>query len=158
MEKNESINEILNDLVNINNDRIAEYEKAINESKNMDIDLKAIFQNMIRESNQYKTALSDEIRKNSGTVEDETTTSGNIYRAWMQIKSNFIEKDRQSILESCEFTEDAVKRAYDSALASDQPITDEVRKVISTQKESLIRAHELIKKELEAHQQLQNKA
>jgi hypothetical protein len=37
MEQNEAINDIMNDLLKINNDRIAGYEKAINESKDLDI-------------------------------------------------------------------------------------------------------------------------
>ncbi len=64
MEKNEAINEILNDLVKVNNDRIAGYRNAIDETKELDIDLKAMFEEMIRQSNEYKDELSREIEKN----------------------------------------------------------------------------------------------
>ena len=87
MEKQESVNELLNDLLNINNDRIAGYEKAISETKNLDIDLKAIFDGMIRQSQLCKEELAAEIVKNGGIVEDDTTSAGKIYRAWMDIKS-----------------------------------------------------------------------
>ena len=156
METHESMNEILNDLVKINNDRIAGYEKAISESKDLDIDLKAIFESMIRESNQYKTELSAEIQKDGGQVEDETTSSGKIYRAWMDIKSTFTESDRHSILASCEFGEDAAQRAYEAALASDQLLNTDVRKLIEDEQSSLKQSHDLIKKERDAHKALQN--
>ena len=155
MEKYESINEILNDLVKINNDRIAGYQRAINESKDLDIDLKAIFESMIRESTQYKTELSELILKNGGAVEDETTSSGKIYRAWMDIKSTFTDTDRHSILESCEFGEDAAQRAYDAALTSELLLDDEVRKLVTDEKASLQRSHDLIRKQLDAHKALQ---
>ena len=156
METNESTNEILNDLVKINNDRIAGYEKAISESKDLDIDLKAIFESMIRESNQYKQELTSYINKNGGEAADDTTSSGKIYRAWMDIKSSFTTSDRKSILESCEFGEDAAQRAYESALSSDQVMDATVRKVITEQKAALKSAHDLIKKERDAHRALQN--
>ncbi len=38
----EALLEVLNDLVKINNDRIAGYERAISESKDLDVDLKTI--------------------------------------------------------------------------------------------------------------------
>ncbi len=118
MEQNEAINDIMNDLLKINNDRIANYEKAINESKDLDIDLKAIFEKMIQQSTQYKNDLTKEIEKNAGIVEDDTTSaSGKIYRAWMEIKSSFTDSDRHSILASCEFGEDAAQRAYEAALS-----------------------------------------
>jgi uncharacterized protein (TIGR02284 family) len=155
MEKYESINEILNDLVKINNDRIAGYQRAINESKDLDIDLKAIFESMIRESNQYKQELSDLIMKNGGAVEDETTSSGKIYRAWMDIKSTFTDTDRHSILESCEFGEDAAQRAYEAALASDLLLDDDTRKLVADEKASLQRSHDLIRHQRDAHKALQ---
>src|SRR4051812_5013300 len=123
MEINEAVNDILNDLVKINNDRIAGYERAISESKDMDIDLKAIFESMIRESATYKQELTAVIQANGGEVEDDTTTSGKIYRAWMDIKSTMTDSDRLSILGSCEFGEDAAQRAYEAALASND-LTD----------------------------------
>ncbi|RYF22676.1 MAG: DUF2383 domain-containing protein, partial [Flavobacteriales bacterium] len=42
--------EILNDLIEINNDRIAGYEKAIEELKAEDADLKTLFVKMVGES------------------------------------------------------------------------------------------------------------
>lgn len=154
MEKNESQNEIINDLVKINNDRIAGYEKAIQEAKGLDIDLKAIFERMIQQSQQYKDELVKEIVKDDGLVEDDTTSSGKIYRAWMDIKSTFTDSDRHSILASCEFGEDAAQRAYDSALASTELADADARELITTQQLALKKSHELIKQQRDAHKAL----
>jgi uncharacterized protein (TIGR02284 family) len=154
MEIHETTNEILNDLVKINNDRIAVYEKAINESKDLDIDLKATFEGMIRESGQYKEELSALIQKNGGMVEDNTTSTGDIYRAWLDIKSNFTESDRHSILSTCAFEEDAVQRAYEAALSSDSFIAADVRQLVSEEQASLKKSHDMIKKQTDAHKAL----
>jgi len=54
--------------------RAAGYEKAIKESGGLDIDLKAIFESMIRQSTVYKEELALEIEKNGGArnVSDRT--------------------------------------------------------------------------------------
>jgi uncharacterized protein (TIGR02284 family) len=154
MEKNEAMNEILNDLVKINNDRIAGYQKAIDESKGLDIDLKAIFEEMIKQSNQYKGQLAQVIESNEGIVENDTTTTGKIYRAWMDIKTAMEETDRHSILESCEFGEDATQRAYEAALAA-QPFCDEsLRALVTEQQAALKKSHDMIKIQRNAHKAL----
>jgi len=154
MEKNESINEILNDLVKINNDRIAGYQKAIGESKDLDIDLKALFESMIRESEEYKNELSAEIVANHGTVENDTTSSGKIYRAWMEIKSTFTDADRHSILASCEFGEDAAQRAYEAALASPSLTDEKIKALVQEEQIALKKSHDEIKKQRDAHEAL----
>jgi uncharacterized protein (TIGR02284 family) len=154
MEKNEAVNEILNDLVKINNDRIAGYQKAIDEAKDLDIDLKAMFEEMIRQSNQYKQELVEEIEKNEGVVEDDTTTTGKIYRAWMDIKSAMEENDRLSILASCEFGEDATQRAYEAALTAHTSTDDPVKALIAAQQAALKKSHEMIKIQRNAHKAL----
>ena len=151
MQNQETSVEILNDLVKINNDRIAGYERAINEAKDLDVDLKATFEGMIRESQQYKQELVSKVRECGGEVEEGTTTSGKIYRAWMDVKATFTGSDRKAILSSCEFGEDAAQRAYEAALNSSQELSPEVRDVIHEQQRSLRNSHDLIKKYRDAH-------
>jgi uncharacterized protein (TIGR02284 family) len=155
METKEAINEVLNDLVKINNDRISAYDRAIAESKDLDIDLKALFEQMANQSKQYKDELSKLINEDEGFVEDDTTSAGKIYRAWMDIKKTFTESDRLSILASCEFTEDAAQRAYDAALAQDCMLDESVRKVVEYQQSALKKSHEIIKAQRDAHKSLQ---
>lgn len=152
MQNEQALIDVLNDLVKINNDRIAGYERAINESKDLDVDLKAMFEGMIRESNQYKQELSNKIRQMGGNLETGTTASGKIYRAWMDVKATFTGSDRKAILESCEFGEDAAQRAYESAMASDAEMNADVRQLIADQQKALKTAHDLVKKYRDAHE------
>lgn len=151
MPTNESTVEVLNDLIKINNDRIAGYERAISEAKDLDVDLKATFEGMIRESQQYKDELVTKVSACGGDVKQGTTTSGKIYRAWMDVKATFTGSDRKAILSSCEFGEDAAQRAYEAALTSEAEMTPDTRQMIVEQKQSLRNSHDLIKKYRDAH-------
>ena len=75
MERNDQLNEVLNDLVRINNDRVEGYEKAIDETKEKDGDLKAVFHRMADESKQYASELKNEIRRYGGDTSTGTTIS-----------------------------------------------------------------------------------
>ena len=141
----EKTSEVLNDLITINNDRIAGYEKAEKELKDSDVDLKALFGQLTAESRSYVTDLSKYVIASGDEPAEGTMLSGKIYRAWMDVKATFSGKDRKAILASCEFGEDAAQKAYDSALSSDANLTTEVRQLIMDQKTSLRKSHDKIK-------------
>ncbi len=148
---NEGLVEVLNDLVKINNDRIAGYDRAISESKDLDVDLKAVFEGMGRESEQYKSELVSLIQSLGGEVTTDTTLSGKVYRAWMDVKATFTGASRKAILENCEFGEDAWRRAYEAALSSDVEMSAEVRQLITGQYNSEKGSHDMIKTYRDAH-------
>jgi uncharacterized protein (TIGR02284 family) len=139
------ISEVLNDLLRINNDRIEGYEKASKETD--DVDLKALFTSMAAESRIIATELTREIRNYGGDPDyKDTTSSGKIYRVWMDVKATFAGNDRKSVLNACEFGEDAAQKAYKDALESDD-LNASVRSLIQNQKNTLRKSHDLIKKE-----------
>lgn len=148
---NEKLVEVLNDLVEINNDRITGYNKAAEETKDLDIDLKAIFHKMADESRKYKAELAEALTRLGGTPTDGTTNSRKIYRVWMDVKATFTGHDRQSVLESCEFGEDAAQKAYKLALSSDAEMDADTRQLITSQQSSLKTSHDLIKKYRDMH-------
>lgn len=150
--QNEQVVDILEDLVRINNDRIAGYERAIGETQSLDVDLKATFDGMIRESKRYKDELGTKISELDDHAEpdEDTTISGKIYRAWMDVKATFSGNDRKTILENCEFGEDAWRRAYESALNMDD-LPAEVHAMVNEQYNSQKGAHDLIKRYRDAH-------
>jgi len=133
----------LNDLIEINNDRIAGYEKASTETK--DNDLQNVFREMASQSRQLKTELSDHVRVEGKEPAEGTTTRGKIYRAWMDVKVAFKGKDRKTVLNSCEFGEDAAQRAYTAAMKEDE-LSPETRKLIQHQKDELKISHDRIKR------------
>lgn len=142
---NEKTAEVLNDLIEINNDRIRGYERAAKETDVKDVDLRALFLDMTTESRRYVTELTKHVQRRGEEPAEGTTLRGKIYRAWMDVKATFTGKDRKAILASCEFGEDAAQRAYDEALKTDAELPTEVRQLIMDQKTSLRRSHDRIK-------------
>lgn len=100
---------------------------------------------MIDESRRNKMALATEVQALGKDAETDTTTSGKIYRAWMDVKATFAGHDRKAILSNCEFGEDAAQRAYKMAL-EDEDLSAELRGIISEQKETLRGSHDAIKR------------
>jgi len=147
MENSKKTHEVLNDLIRINNDRIAGYETAIKELPDMELDLKTMFTDFIGQSKALKTELQQQATTWGGrtdTVDNETTTSGKIYRGWMDVKKALATNDRKAVLESCEFGEDAAQKVYRMAEEEDN-IPAEVRSLITAQKNELLNSHDRVK-------------
>jgi uncharacterized protein (TIGR02284 family) len=136
--------EVLNDLVAINNDRIAGYERALKELSAEDNDLRSLFVDMVRESQEIRNALATEVQVSGGEVETGTTNSGKIYRAWMDVKAAFTGNSRHAVLANCEMGEDAAQRAYDSALSVEE-LPDYIRQILTEQQQTLRSSHNKIK-------------
>ncbi|RYZ87850.1 MAG: PA2169 family four-helix-bundle protein [Proteobacteria bacterium] len=121
MIKNEEIVEDLNDLVKINNDRIQGYLKAVEDTEDTQLD--HLFNEMIVQSQNFRSQLADHIVRIDGTAVSEATstdTSSKIHRAWIDIKSAITGKDRDTVLSSVEFGENAAVEAYEDAIEEDK--------------------------------------
>lgn len=151
MDNTERLIENLNELIMINYDRIAGYEKAAELTKTNDIDLTTIFNQMENDSRGYVEELETKIVALGGEPVVISTISGKIYRVWMDLKNVFTDSDKESILESCEFGEDAAQKAYDQVLHSDTDMNSEIRTLILDQKEELNVSHDIIKKYRDLH-------
>ncbi|HEY4108260.1 PA2169 family four-helix-bundle protein [Puia sp.] len=135
--------EVLNDLIQINNDRIIGYEKAIRDTKPEDSDLKILFASMVAESHRMKIALATEVQTLGAEIEQGTTTSGKIYRAWMEVKAVFSGHNRHTILANCEAVEDAAQRAYLTAMKHDLPAF--IHDLLNRQQDTLQASHEEVR-------------
>jgi uncharacterized protein (TIGR02284 family) len=144
METKEATLDILNDLVQINNDRITGYERAIKEATEDAADLKPLFTQYIAQSHQNKMELGTEIQALGEDITAGTTNSGKIYRAWMDVKAVFTGHDRKAVLSNCEGGEDAAQKAYKAALADDE-LPAFLRETITRQQQTLKTAHDEVK-------------
>ncbi|WP_107827046.1 PA2169 family four-helix-bundle protein [Mucilaginibacter yixingensis] len=135
---------VLNDLIQINNDRVAGFEKAIADIKDENIDLKELFQSYSAQSRKNSQELSALVGAEGGDVETGTSMSGGLHRAWIDVKSLFGGNDRQSILSEAERGEDAIKKAYRDAL-TDEDLTGNAHEVVSRQAQAINAAHDQIK-------------
>lgn len=144
MENTQATVEILNDLIQINNDRIEGYQRASKDLKDGDTELKSLFTRFIGQSQGYRLALGTEVSAFGKDIETSTTTSGKIHRAWLDIKAAFTGHDTHNVLEECEFGEDAILKAYRTAL-EDENLPAYLRETISQQESELLDAHDEIK-------------
>lgn len=134
---------VINDLIEINNDRVAGFEKAIADINDENIDLKAIFQGYAeqsRKNGQELAALVGSVDE----VETGNSVSGTLHRAWIDVKSLFGGSDRASILSEAERGEDAIKKAYKDAL-SDGELASDALTIVSSQAQGINAAHDEIK-------------
>lgn len=146
MENTANTIETLGDLILINNDRIEGYERALKEIEHSvnDGDLIPMFLRFIDDSRRYKVELGTEIAALGSEINTGTTVPGKLHRAWMSIKEAFTGHDRHSILEECEFGEEAIKKTYDEAL-NDEVLPAYIREMLMEQQAELLDAHDEIK-------------
>ncbi|MCF0039633.1 ferritin-like domain-containing protein [Dyadobacter fanqingshengii] len=134
---------LIEDLIEINNDRVAGFEKAIEDINDENIDLKAIFEDYAQQSRKNVQELSA-IAGSAPHLETEKSVSGTLHRAWIDVKSLFGGSDRASILSEAERGEDAIKKAYQDALVGDELMLDE-QLVVRNQAQGINAAHDRIK-------------
>lgn len=136
--------DVLNDLIQINNDRIAGYENAIEKLNEGNDDLKTMFVDFKQTSLQNIEELSHQIAKNGGEAVTDTTLLGKVYRAWMDVKNVFTGNDRESIISDCKGGEKAAQVAYDKAIADNDEITADAQQLISQQQQRLRTEQQLL--------------
>lgn len=143
--ENKNAIDVLNDLVKINYDRIAGYEKAAENVDKGDVMLKTLFYQIAEESQQFKKELVDRVIALGGEPATTSTAPGKIYRVWMDVKATFSGDDAKATLESCEFGEDAALKAYKQALDRSEEYPASVRHLIEDQRNMLKMSHDLIR-------------
>lgn len=135
--------DVINDLIEINNDRTAGFEKTIADIKDENIDLSGLFQGYAEQSRKNGQQLAALVG-NVDEVETGNSVSGKLHRAWIDVKSLFGGNDRAGILSEAERGEDAIKKAYKDALAGgDLPVN--ALEIINSQALEINEAHDEIK-------------
>jgi uncharacterized protein (TIGR02284 family) len=143
----EKVIDVLNDLIRINQDRVTGYEKAVSEiSDTMEAEIKTIYYQHAEESRGYKDSLSEAVTRLGGKPANDSTVSGKIYRAWMDVKATFSGDDLVASLQSCEFGEDAALKAYRQALEERAYLPAGILSLIESQHASLRASHNRIKR------------
>lgn len=134
--KNEKTIEVLNKLIIINNDRIEGYETAAKETE--ENELKSLFSRFIGTSERCKQELIREVNLLGGVVAEGTKVTGKFFRVWMDVRAAITGKDRQNILGSCEYGEDAARETYEEALKNNlEHLNVAHQSLITTQKQLL---------------------
>lgn len=145
METTEKAIEVLNDLIEINNDRVDGFERASKELSAEDTDLKAVFEKFAGDSRRNVQELTTAVTQAGGDAETGNSATGTIHRAWLDVKATFSGHDRKSILEECERGEDAIKKAYRDALSEDNGLTVQFSQLLIQQQQAINEGHDRIK-------------
>lgn len=109
---------VLNDLLQITNDRIEGFSKVENKVWDTYSVLKADYDGMVSNSQKMKADLIQLISERGGEPENSTTAAGAVHRAWIDVKNSFSGNKDQSTLENVVFGEGAAIKAYENALDS----------------------------------------
>ncbi|MCY7350220.1 MAG: PA2169 family four-helix-bundle protein [Cytophagaceae bacterium] len=145
MAQNQDIVDSLNDLVQINNDRIRGYQSSVDNVQ--DAELADLFRHMIVQSQKFRSELADHIVRLDGkAVEEATSTdlSSKFHRAWLDIKASIFDNKKATVLSSVEFGEGAAVDAYEEAL-DDDDLPSHVKDVVQNQLTELRTALDKVK-------------
>lgn len=142
----EQIVDQVNKIIQTNLDRKEGYEKALEQIK--DPGLKTLFEDCRNQSSQYIDELRQIVQHNGGEPTHDTSTAGDLYRAWMDIKSALSMDNTRAVLQSCERGEDIALNAYRRVTEPDagSVITDrDIIGSLNKQKEGILSMHNRVK-------------
>jgi uncharacterized protein (TIGR02284 family) len=122
---------VLNDLIRIQIDRTAGYEKASGEQLTAEPDLRSIFYRLSTESRSCINNLHAEVIRLGGAPVSHKTISGKIYLYWLEGKHSFEGADTPDRMANCMIAEIAMQKAYQQAL--DQPLPAEIFRLVEYQ-------------------------
>lgn len=131
MNTEKSIN-VLNGLIEINNDRIGEYETASKETQGGE--LKTMFSQLMRTSIKCNAELLNEVGKLGGIPPATSKTKSKFYRVWMDVKVTLTGNGCNTILNSCEHVDENAIDNYEKVLKNSiEHLTVRLQIILSTQ-------------------------
>lgn len=135
---------ILNNLIQINNDRIEGYKTASEETE--EGDLRNLFSQFQATSLNINSELRHEVKRLGGDPTEETRITGKFFRVWMDVKAALTGNDRKAILESCEYGEDVAKKTYEDTLENEiENLSYEQQTMLKEQHSILVIDHDLVR-------------
>ncbi|OUJ71814.1 PA2169 family four-helix-bundle protein [Hymenobacter crusticola] len=132
----------LNELIETLKDGQKGYAEAMTDVE--DADLKDIFKKYAAQRASYITELEDQMFKLDLKPDEESSITGTVHRAFINLKGLVTGKDRHSILAECERGEDYAKKAYETAQKI-QDLPADLKAVIEKQAAGITQGHDEIK-------------
>lgn len=132
----------LNELIETLKDGQKGYAEAMTDVE--DADLKQTFKKYAAQRAEYITELEDKMYKLNLKPDEESSITGTVHRAFINLKGLITGKDRYSILAECERGEDYAKAAYEKAQKI-QDIPADLKTVIEKQAAGIKRGHDEIR-------------
>ncbi|WP_019946479.1 ferritin-like domain-containing protein [Hymenobacter aerophilus] len=133
----------LQELLLFVNDRIAGYQRAVDESK--DAELTGYYKQLVSQSQQFANQLNQHLRQLGGGRQTSTTLKGKLYRRWMDAKAAVTGSDEKAILGANVYGEEWALKAYQDALDS-QSLTGQLRQEVERQYEKSQQTYDKLQK------------
>jgi uncharacterized protein (TIGR02284 family) len=130
-------------LIQINEDRKEGYRKAREQSD--DLSLQSLFDQFANQSGKNIVDLSVAVESYGGVPKNDTSISGDAYRAWMDVKDALTTNQRKTVLASCERGEDAAVNTYRNILKSSDELDNNLIGLVTMQSRDIEKAHDQIK-------------
>ena len=144
--ENDRIVSVLNDLLQITNDRIEGFGKVEGKVWEKYPDIKAEYDRMISQSKMMKNELINMINEKGGHPSNSSSIAGSLHRTWIDIKNSFtIGNIEESTLSNVVFGEQAAMKTYQAALDSGD-LCQKSTELVTEQLNSLKVSHEQFKK------------
>jgi uncharacterized protein (TIGR02284 family) len=144
MNKEKSI-VVLNNLIEINNERIEIYKTAKKVTE--EDDLKDLFSEFQETSTIFKSELVEEVQKMGGVPVFAVRNKNLLVKLWFNFKSKFIGKDREDILNTMEYNEFVAIKSYKDTLSNNlDHLTAELHIMLKSQQMLLTAHHDKVKK------------
>ena len=110
----EEMTKKINDLLEKNYDAEKGYKKAAEIVDNNK--LKQFFEEQAQNRYDFGNTLKDEIKNIGSTPDKGGSTTGDLHRAWMDIKSTFTSQDEEAILKEVQKGEEAAVEEYTNVI------------------------------------------
>ena len=133
---------LLNELIETLKDGQKGYADAMTDVE--DTRLKDTFKKYAAQRAEYITEIEDQMFKLNLKPEEESSVTGTIHRAWIDLKAALTSKDNKAVLNECERGEDYAKKTYQTALKA-QDLPSNLKSVIEKQYQGVTAAHDEIK-------------
>jgi uncharacterized protein (TIGR02284 family) len=135
MENSKTV-DVLNDLLQIINDRIEGFKDVNREMIESHSSLKEEYDCMVENSTGMRVELTSLIEERGGDLNNTTTIPGVLHRAWIEVKNSLTFNKKESTLQNVIFGENAAISAYEKALESGD-LDGESSKVVQNQLQEL---------------------
>ncbi|WP_118975017.1 ferritin-like domain-containing protein [Taibaiella koreensis] len=144
MDTNEHLVTQVNKIIQTNIDRREGYEKAVDQAK--EPQLKAFFEDCCKQSNENINELRQIVIQHGGSPVTDTSTAGDLYRIWMDVKSALSLSNTKAVLQSCERGEDVALSAYRDIVESGvRAESVMVHSVLKRQEDGILTMHNRVK-------------
>lgn len=129
----------LNELIETLKDGQKGYAEAMTDVE--DTQLKETFKKYAAQRSEYITELEDQMYKLNLKPDEESSITGTVHRAFINLKGLVTGKDRHSILAECERGEDYAKAAYEKAQKI-QDVPADLKTLIEKQAAGIKQGHD----------------